>query len=372
MFSLRIIVRDNHGKTLYNSFTDLVQRDDSPLIEGDSVRIVDYDTFEITGTITVYINQDFLERETGEYILGILKPRIIQGFLTIVIALVAAALLSRRITSPIKALTRATRGISQRGKTQLLPVNSADELGQMSQSFNQMITSLQKQRELRKRLISDVSHEINNPLNVIRLEAKGLQDEIITSDEASARIIDEVDTLSNLIHDLDWLAETDSGEFKLKKDYYPIGKIIQTEVDRWQLNAQIAELRLELTPLPRDLPILYIDAMRISQVLGNLLENGLKYSKAHGSVTVSCEVENQKVVISIADTGPGIPAVDLPYVFERFYRVDQSRVRSKGGRGLGLSIVKQIVEMHNGCVWAESRKGEGSCFYFSLPAPQQS
>ncbi len=136
------------------------------------------DTGEEVGTVTIAINQDYVTAESRRYLASILYPRLIQGLITAIVAMLFGFWLSRRITAPVIALTEATQAIAQSGETQLLPVNSSDELGQMSASFNQMMTSLETQRELRKRLIDDVAHELNTPLSVIRLEAKGVQDGI--------------------------------------------------------------------------------------------------------------------------------------------------------------------------------------------------
>jgi two-component system sensor histidine kinase BaeS len=255
-------------------------------------------------------------------------------------------------------------------------VKSSDELGQMSASFNQMMTALQTQQDLRKRLIDDVAHELNTPLSVIRLEAKGLRDEIQTPADAADHIIEEVDTLRDLVHDLNWLAETDSGALQLKMASHSLGRLLTTEVERWQLQAQVADVKLALLPLPPDLPSIQLDAVRMSQALGNLIQNGLQHTPAGGRVTVRCRVEDgwvetartEFVEVAVCDTGSGIAAEELPFVFERFFRTDPSRQRDTGGRGLGLSIVKQIIETHQGQVWAESELGEGSCFRFRLPA----
>jgi two-component system sensor histidine kinase BaeS len=368
--SMRIIVRDLEGKTVYNSFADLLQRNNSPLIEGESLQILNYNNFQPVGTVTVYINKDFLDKETGDYILRILKPRIFQGLLTILIAAIIGAFISQRITAPISALTKATRIISQKGDSHFLPVNSSDELGQMSSSFNQMLESLQIQKELRKRLISDVSHDINTPLNVIRLEAKGLLDGLVSSDDAANQIIEEIDTLINLVYDLDWLAETDSGQFKLKQEQSSIEKLVESEVERWQFNAGVSRISLEFIPSPPGLPRIDVDVVRIGQAIGNLLDNGIKYVSPGGQITVKVYSEDLNILIVVSDNGPGIAKSDLPYLFERFYRVDRARLSKNGSRGLGLSIVKQIVELHNGKVRAESEEGRGSSFYISLPIPR--
>ncbi|MDA3956277.1 HAMP domain-containing sensor histidine kinase [Oceanispirochaeta sp.] len=365
--SMRFVVKDKNGKTLYNSFSDLIHLGNIPLIEGNSVQIEDRETSELVGRVTIYISRQFLEMESARYLVSIFKSRILQGLISILILIFVAAFLSRRITAPIIALTKATQSITQSGEASLLPVKSSDEIGLMSESFNKMILSLKTQKNLRKKLISDVSHEINTPLSVIKLEAMGLNDSIVSSKKASNQIIDEVDTLSNLVHDLDWLAETDSGEYKLDLETYSIERLIKTEVERWQLKAELVNTTLEFKESPSPLPDLTIDVVRMSQVLGNLIENGIKYTPPGTRLTVECRREEDRVVIAIQENGPGIASEELPFIFERFYRVDQSRVRNKVGRGLGLSIVKQIVELHQGRVWAESSEGKGCCFFVSLP-----
>jgi signal transduction histidine kinase len=363
----RVVIKDNEGTVLADTYAGLDQTEIDLHVEGEPAIIKDIDTGQEVGTVTVGINRDILTAESRRFLASILYPRLIQGLITAAIAMLLGVWLSRRITAPVIALTEATQAIAQSGDTQLLPVTSSDELGQMSASFNQMMTTLQTQRDLRKRLIDDVAHELNTPLSVIRLEAKGLRDEIKSPTDAADQIIGEIDTLSNLVYDLDWLAETDSGALRFKMASHSIGQLLTTEVERWQLKAQAADVELVLQPLPSDLPPIHMDAMRMNQALDNLIENALQHSPSGGRVTVQCRVEAGWVETSVCDTGSGIPTEDLPFVFERFYRTDPSRQQGKGGRGLGLSIVKQIVAAHQGQVWAESELGKGSCFYFRLP-----
>jgi two-component system sensor histidine kinase BaeS len=375
-FPFGIAIKDVEGNIIEDTFSDLAQAKAWPQLEGEPVNIVDFDTEQVVGTVTIYINRDYLAAETREFLIRSLYPTAIGGVITAVIALLLAAWMSRRITAPVIALTQATQAIVQSGDTQHLPVKSSDELGQMSASFNQMMTALQTQQDLRKRLIDDVAHELNTPLSVIRLEAKGLRDEIQTPADAADHIIEEVDALRDLVHDLNWLAETDSGALQLKMASHSLGRLLTTEVERWQLQAQVADVKLALLPLPPDLPSIQLDAVRMSQALGNLIQNGLQHTPAGGRVTVRCRVEDgwvetartEFVEVAVCDTGSGIAAEELPFVFERFFRTDPSRQRDTGGRGLGLSIVKQIIETHQGQVWAESELGEGSCFRFRLPA----
>ena len=371
----RVVVKDLNGEILADTFEGLDQTAADFQFQGDPAFIQDTKTGQTVGTVTVAINRDYLTAEARRYLASILYPRLIQGLITAIVAMLLAAWLSRRITDPVIALTDATQAIAQSGETQLLPVNSSDELGQMSDSFNQMMTSLETQRELRKRLLDDVAHELNTPLSVIRLEAKGLQDRLKPPTDAANQIMGEVDLLSNLVYDLNWLAETDSGALRLEMDFHDIGQLLTIEVARWQLPAKAAEIELEFQPLPDDLPLIPMDTARISQALGNLIENALQHTPADGRVRIECQstddylgtVRTEFFEVSICDTGPGIPAEDLPHIFERFYRADPSRQKKTGGRGLGLAIVKQIVDAHQGKVWVESEPGKGSCFYFRLP-----
>jgi two-component system, OmpR family, sensor histidine kinase BaeS len=365
--SKRIIIRNIEGKTLYNSFAQLSKTSDSPLIEGGSVPIMDFSTGEIVGTISAYIDKNYLESETFDYILSLLNPRLMQGGITILIALIAAFLLSRRITKPITALTNAAEVISKEEEAPRLPVDSKDELGRMSESFNRMIRSLEAQKNLRKRLIGDISHEILNPLNLIRLEARGLQDGITLPARGAPRIIEEVDQMKHLIHDLDWLAETDSGEYKLKQKNLSLESLISNEVENWILKGAAEGKEVILAAIPREVPQFYVDPLRLRQALGNLIENALKYSCEKSSVIISISLEKNQAVLSVKDQGPGIAAEDKPYIFERFYQSDPARTPFKGGQGLGLAIVKQIVELHGGQVWFKSQPDKGSTFFISLP-----
>jgi two-component system sensor histidine kinase BaeS len=362
----QVVVRNLNGDILADTFEGLDQTSIDFQLQGEPAVIRDADTGEEVGTVTIAINEDYVTAESRKFLISILYPRLLQGLLTAVVAMLLAAWLSRRITAPVIALTEATEAIVQSGEIHLLPVNSSDELGQMSASFNQMMTSLETQRELRKRLVDDVAHELNTPLSVIRLEAKGLQDGIKPPEEAADQIIEEIDLLSNLVYDLNWLAETDSGALRLEMDSYDFGQFLTAEVERWQLQAQVAEVELDLQPPLTDLRPVRMDANRISQALGNLIENALQHTPHGGRVEIQCKLDGDNLVTSVCDTGAGIPADDLPHIFERFYRADSSRQKESGGRGLGLAIVKKIIEAHQGEVWVESVSGKGSCFYIRL------
>jgi two-component system sensor histidine kinase BaeS len=327
------------------------------------------------GHVYVDVNQEFLATESHGFLNTLLYITLIGGMLTAGVAILLAYWLSKRITAPVTALTEATQAIAQ-GDTTHLPVTSSDELGRMSTAFNRMTSALETQRDLRRRLINDVSHELNTPLSVIQLEAQGLRDGLQTPEDASDHIIQEVDRLRGLVTDLNWLAETDHGELRLTLETSSVNALLTAEVGRWQPQCQAQQVELSLQVSP-DLPDVNLDRMRMSQALGNILSNAIHATEAGGSVVLRAGLENDPVsdskqaaalAILITDNGIGIHAADLPHVFDRFYRTDQSRTRGVGGTGLGLAIARAIVEAHGGTVAvASDGPGQGATVTMRLP-----
>ena len=313
------------------------------------------------------VNHELLSAESHGFLNTLLFITVIGGGLTVGVAILLAAWLSKRITAPVAALTEATQAIAQ-GDATILPVTSSDELGRMSAAFNQMTSTLETQRDLRRRLINDVSHELNTPLTVIQLEATGLRDGLQTPESASDHIIKEVDRLRGLVTDLDWLVETDHGELRLSLEASSIYELVSAEVDRWQPQSQARRVELSLEA-SADLPDMDIDRMRMSQALGNVLSNALLCTQAGGKILLRAGLESDEALaISITDDGTGIDPADLPHIFDRFYRTDQSRSRGVGGTGLGLAITRAIVKAHGGTITVRSDGlGQGVAVTFRLP-----
>ena len=298
----------------------------------------------------------------------LLAITLIAALLTAGLATLLAAWLSKRITAPVLALTEATQAIAQ-GATTELPVSSSDELGRMSAAFNRMTSTLESQRDLRKRLINDLSHELNTPLSVIQLEAKGLRDGLQTPESASDHIIQEVGRLRGLVTDLNWLAETDHGELRLSLQRSSVDELLAAELDRWRPQCQAQEIELSLQASP-DLPSIELDRMRMSQALGNIVGNAIHAIEADGNIELRAELSsNEQLAISITDDGVGIHAAELPRVFDRFYRTDESHGRASGRTGLGLAIARAIVEAHGGTVAASKRRPRTRRHRDHPPAP---
>ena len=364
---VRVVVTGADGRVVMDNLSELPPGTVAPDLAGRSRTVFHPESGLPVGRVHVDVNHDFLSTESHGFLNTVLGIILAGAALTAAVGILLAAWLSKRITAPVTALTEATQAIAQ-GDTTRLPVTSSDELGRMSAAFNRMTSALESQRQLRRRLISDVSHELNTPLSVIQLEAQGLRDGLQTPEDASDHIIGEVDRLRGLVTDLDWLAETDHGELRLTFQPSPVHDLLTAEVDRWRPQFRTREVEISLRA-PPDLPPVDLDRARMSQALGNVLSNAVRCTEAGGRVTIEVNsVNNDCLVIVITDSGIGIHAADLPHVFDRFYRTDRSRRRGIGGTGLGLAITRAIVLAHGGTVTvASDGPGRGTTVTVRLP-----
>jgi signal transduction histidine kinase len=232
-----------------------------------------------------------------------------------------------------------------------------------------MAEKLEQVEAMRRRLIGDVAHELRTPLTAIKGSMEGLVDGVLpASRQTFEQVGTEADRLSRLVDDLQELSRVESGTIAL--DLEPVSLPDLVETARKRIGAAYAVKGVSLAmDLPASLPEVRADADRLLQILTNLLNNALHYTPAGGSVTLSAEKRGREVFVHVVDTGIGIPAEHLPYIFDRFYRVDKSRSRhAGGGSGIGLTISKHLIEAQGGRIWAESAgDGLGSTFIFSIP-----
>ena len=368
---VRVVITDADGRVVKDNLSELSPGTFVPDLAGRSETVFDLERDLPVGQVYLDVNHDFLLTESHGFLNTVLYMSLLGGALTAGVGILLAAWLSKRITAPVRALTEATQSIAQ-GDTTRLPVTSSDELGKMSAAFNRMTSTLESQRKLRRRLINDVSHELNTPLSVIQLEAKGLRDGLQTPEDASDHIIGEVDRLRGLVTDLNSLAETDHGELRLTFESSSVYELLAAELDRWRPQFQTQQVELSLQA-SSDLPLVDIDRVRMSQALGNVLSNAVRCTEAGGRVLVEAGVESHGWLdIAIMDNGIGIHVADLPHVFDRFYRTDRSRSRAIGGTGLGLAITRTIVLAHGGTVTVESDgPGRGATVTVRLPLNKQ-
>ena len=249
---VRVVIVDADNRVVVDNLSELLPGTMAPELDGRSGTVFNLNTNQPVGLAYLDVNREFLSTESHGFLSTILTVSLIGGLLTAGAGILLAAWMSKRITAPVTALTEATQAIAQ-GEPTRLPVTSSDELGRMSAAFNQMTTALETQRNLRRRLINDVSHELNTPLSVIQLEAKGLRDGLQTPEDASDHIIGEVDRLRGLVTDLNWLAETDHGELRLTFQPGSVCELLATELERWQPQAQARWIEMTLRA-PGDLP----------------------------------------------------------------------------------------------------------------------
>jgi two-component system phosphate regulon sensor histidine kinase PhoR len=221
---------------------------------------------------------------------------------------------------------------------------------------------------VRRDFISNISHELRTPLASLKALADTLRDGALEDPPAAQRFLDrmevEVDALTQMVQELLELSRIESGQVGFEMAQVPVVNVVRPPVERLRPQAERADLQLSVDLAP-DLPPVLADAERMQQVITNLVHNAIKFTPPGGEVAISATAGEGEVIISVRDTGVGIPADDLPRIFERFYKAD--RARSGGGTGLGLAIAKHIVLAHGGRIWAESVEGRGSTFYVALP-----
>jgi signal transduction histidine kinase len=293
------------------------------------------------------------------------------GGLAALAAVAVGLLFARQISSPVRTLTAAARRLGAGDLEGRVPVRGRrDELGELAEAFNSMAEAVGRQEMLRRRMAADIAHELRTPLAVIQANLEAMLDGIRPlSAEEVADVHRETQLLSRLVTDLRDLSLVETEQLLLRKELTDLTTLVRTSVARFSSWAEEKGVRLEVEAA-EDLPQAEVDPARVAQVLGNLLDNALRHTLPGGEIVVRLQpvAQRNEVRVTVRDTGSGIPEEHLPNVFERFYRADRARTRTGGGSGIGLAVVRQLVEAHGGRVWAESQPGKGATFGFVLPA----
>jgi signal transduction histidine kinase len=284
------------------------------------------------------------------------------------VGVLLAVWLASRIVKPVVELTHATRAASQGRPLPLVPVAGHDEIAELSQAFNRMAVRLAAEDDQRRRLFAGIAHELRTPLSVIQGTLEGILDRVVEpTPERIAGLHSQAVLLKRLITDLRDLSLAQAGQLRLNRQALDISGVVRETLEALAplADERAVGLRLELaTPLT---PV-QADPDRMRQVVQNLIENALRHTPAGGEVRVTLRDGNgEGVHLQVADTGSGIRSEDLPHIFKHFYRADESRARSSGGTGMGLAIVKSLVEAHGGHVSVESAPDTGSTFIVTLP-----
>lgn len=316
-----------------------------------------------------------------------------------IVAIIASAIpgwrIARGVTHPIVELAADAAAVGEGDLTRRSDIQRQDEIGQLAQAFNDMVTELQRYAtelenrvavrtselqialaqaqeadRLKSAFLATVSHELRTPLTSIKGFAETLLSEDVTWDEATQRdfletIVEEADNLRDLVNQLLDMAQLEAGTLQLSRHACSLPHIVDVIIERMQPLLMSRSVQVHLTP---DLPLINADHERVVSILRNLLENIVKYTPEDTPITITAHLVDKFVQITVSDKGPGIPPENMEHLFERFHRGDHPDI---SGTGLGLAICRGLVQAHGGRIWAESQLGQGTSIYFTLPTVAQ-
>ena len=302
-----------------------------------------------------------------EFIAEVWWQLLLGGALASATALLLARLLAKGMTTPLRDMARAANTMSQGDYGERVITSSRDEVGRLADAFNRMSAELANVERHRRDLVANVSHELKTPISALRARLENLLDGVEPPDpEVLQVMLQQTERLSRLVEQLLDLSRLESGDVPMEREDVEIDSLVRTVASEVEVGRaeRLVHVRTEI---PETLPPLWADRERIHQVLFNLLDNAVRFTQPGGEVVISAIQTGSRCEVRVTDTGPGIPPEHLPFLFERFYRVDQARSRGDGGTGIGLAIARSVVEAHGGRIRADSEVGRGSVFTFDIP-----
>lgn len=329
---------------------------------------------ERVGTLLIALRPpdpvEFDEREAS--FLNQTRRTILWGSLgALLIAVSMGGFIAKTLTRPLRKLTEATQDVARGNLGRQVEIESKDELGDLARSFNHMSSDLAQSVNLRRQMTADIAHDLRTPLSVILGYTEALDEGVLPpSAETYAILHDEARHLSRLVDDLRTLSLAEAGELRLERSPTSPADLLGRVAAAHKVQADHAGVTLVVDASP-NLPTMQVDAERFAQVLHNLVSNALRYTPNGGTITLGARQQIDGIALTVRDTGAGIAAEHLPFVFERFYRADAARQQT-GESGLGLPIAKSIVEMHGGTITVASEVGTGTIFTIHLrdsPSP---
>jgi signal transduction histidine kinase len=301
------------------------------------------------------------------------KMIILASIGSILVAFGLAFFLSRRLSEPLLKMEETTRKIAKGDLASRVHVGAKDELGSLAQAINDLAIELQRYRSNRREFFANISHELRTPITYIDGFTNAIKKKLYKSEEEKKQMLQLIDQESKrmikLVDDLFELAKMEEEKLSLYLEEIKISDVIEASIAKTKLKANEKAIELKIS-IRNTLPPIVGDRLRLEQIIINLLENAIRYTE-EGKIEITAWQEKNNVCLSIEDTGIGIPNKEIPYLFERFYRVDKSRSRNLGGTGLGLAIVKNLVELHQGEIHVESTEGEGTTFILRFPVRKE-
>ncbi len=299
--------------------------------------------------------------------LAFLAPLVILTFFTGLVTVFIGLLLVRRVVTPLADVIDAAKRVAAGELSARVQVGGPDDMRLLSDSFNHMAGTLERNEQERRALLADIAHELRTPLSVIRGLLEGIVDKIYPVDVAHiAPVLEETYLLERLVDDLRTLALAETRQLPLHTQPLDMGEVAARVIDLFKPLAVEKEIKLSLIAEP-DLPQVLGDAQRMEQVIGNLISNALLYVPDGGEVVIHLSLQGEELQLTVNDNGAGVPEAELSRVFDRFWRGEKSRARSASGTGLGLAIARQLIEAQGGRIWASNLPGGGLSVSFVLP-----
>jgi len=342
----------------------IAHHQNAPAIRVYTYPLVGQSSGQLFGYLQIATSLEDVSRATR----GLLISLIVVGLVGLLVSSVAGAALARRAMRPVEQITQAALEIYRtEDLDRRVTVQSNDEVARLASAFNEMLDRLSGLFKMQQRLVADVSHEMRTPLTVIRGNVDLLRMGCADTDSLDA-IAGESERMARMVSNLLLLSQADAGTLPMQFQPTDLSPLVN---DVARSGAIVADGKLRVQSEVSGELMVNGDADRIKQVLLNLVDNAIKHTPDGGTVKITgASADAGLVLLSVSDTGAGIPAEDLPHVFERFYRVDKSRSREHGGAGLGLAIAKSIIEAHGGDIEVQSAAGIGTTFTVWLPAHQ--
>jgi signal transduction histidine kinase len=288
--------------------------------------------------------------------------------IALIAAVIVALALSSRIATPVTRLVAAARRVAAGHYAERVPESGEGEIGELAETFNAMAGSLEATERRRLQLVGDVAHELRTPLATLDGYLEGLQDGVVDPSPATWTLLRrETGRLNRLVDDLSQLWRAEARQLPLTIEAIDVSTLVNDVIE--QFRSQATSRTLSISSNLSSGVTVHADRDRLAQVLGNYLSNAIRYSPDGAAIVVSAHRAEGEVIVAVGDHGPGLTPEQRDHVFERFYRIDPSRSRALGGSGIGLAIVRALVDAMGGRAWAESDGlGTGSTFLVSLPA----
>lgn len=373
---LSIEIRDLENNLLYSSKTKGIGRMHNRVMRNHGISqgklveksfpLVEKDN-EVGTLFIGYIDNSYLTEGAIVFKNTLSKSLFLSAVLAIIIGIVTSIILSRSLTIPLLSIRNTAMEIQKGNYDEKSMVNTnMIEIKELSDSINYLGETLGKQESIRKKYASNISHELRTPLTTLQSHIEAIIDGIWEpSNEHLKILMDEVIRLSSLVDNLKDSFNSEEHEIILNKTTFDLStelkNIVTTFVPLYNKENYNIQTNIE------DNVKIYMDKDKLKQIISNLLLNSIQYLNNEGTVLISLRKEKENILIKVSDNGIGISKKDLPHIFDRFYRVDESRNKNTGGTGLGLSIVKSIVEIHNGNIKVKSQQNQGTEFVISLP-----